>query len=335
MDGRHTPLRLIFIAGPTASGKSALALRLAESLGGVIVNADSMQIYRDLRVLTARPSADDEARAPHRLYGVLDGATPGSAGGYARMAGEVLGGLAREGAREGSGEGAGRAGHPDHPPTAIVTGGTGLYFRSLTEGLSDIPDPGEEGRKAADAILGRLGLEGAHRALAERDPATAAMVRPTDTQRLIRAWALLETTGRGLHAWQSVPASSILDRLGLVPVVRVVLDAPRSLFHARADARFEAMVAGGALEEVAALRARGLDPGLPVMKAVGVRELGAVLDGTMAMKDAVERSQTATRQYIKRQLTWFRNQMADWTRLDAQDPAANTGMILRMIADKS
>lgn len=289
----------VLIAGPTASGKSALALALAQILDGVVVNADSMQVYRDLALLTARPDAQALAQVPHRLYGVLDGAQRCSAGHYADLARETLADI---GARP-----------------AIITGGTGLYFRVLTDGLSAMPALEPEAMDAAQALSEREGLESLHTRLAGRDPETAALIRPSDRQRLLRAWALLETTGRGLAAWQGEPAHPVLGE-GDTPVIRAVLDGPRAWLYSRADRRFEAMVRDGAMDEVTRLIERGLDPGLPVMKAVGVRELAAVQAGQSDLETAIQDAQKATRHYIKRQLTWFRHQMAGWPRLDARDP---------------
>ncbi len=289
------PETVVLIAGPTASGKSALALALAQRLGAEVINADSMQIYRDLRVLTARPSPDDEAASPHRLYGVLDGAERCSAGRFADLAAAALKACARR-ARP-----------------ALIVGGTGLYFRALTDGLSPMPD-------VPAAILvsvrGRLEREGAgalHDSLARRDPASAALVPASDPQRLTRALGLLEATGHGLAHWQGLPGRPIVAR----PSVSVVLDAPRPWLADRAARRFAMMLEGGAVEETQALLARRLDAGLPIMKAVGVREIAGWLDGRWDRAAALEQGCTATRQYIKRQTTWFRHQMTRWCRLDA------------------
>jgi tRNA dimethylallyltransferase len=284
------PVRLI--AGPTASGKSAVALNLALRTGGVVVNADALQIYRDLRVLTARPTAEEEARAPHRLYGMADAAEAWSAGRWLTAATGVLEELRAQGR------------------TAIVVGGTGLYFKSLTGGLAEIPQISTEVRAASRRDLKNLG-EAAFRArLAERDPEAAARISPGDLQRLGRAWEVVAATGRPLTAWQGETT----------PVLRpgdyaaVVIETPRPELYARCDRRMQAMAAEGALEEAGLLLARGLDPDLPAMKAVGLRELGRHLSGELSLEVALDLAKRETRRYAKRQLTWLRGQTADWPR---------------------
>lgn len=289
--------RIWLIAGPTASGKSALALRLAAATGGEIVNADSMQLYRDLRVLTARPSAAEEAQAPHHLFGTVEAAEAWSAGKWLRAAGETIAAIRARG----------RA--------AIVAGGTGLYFHALTRGLAEIPPVPAEVRRAAGAQFEELG-EAAFRArLATADPAAAARIAPGDRQRLCRAWEVYAATGRSLsdhqaHAAGALPAGSWSA---------VALEPPRPALYARCDERLHAMVREGAVEEVRALVARGLDPALPAMKAVGVRELAAHVRGEASLEDAVAAAQQETRRYAKRQMTWMRGQMAEWPRLVAAD----------------
>ncbi|NNG03264.1 MAG: tRNA (adenosine(37)-N6)-dimethylallyltransferase MiaA [Inquilinus sp.] len=281
--------RVIVVGGPTASGKSALALGLAEALDGVVINADSMQVYRDLSVLTARPGPADLARATHRLYGVLDGAERCSA---ARWRGLAEAEIAKAHA-------AGRL--------PIVCGGTGLYLRALMEGLAEIPPMPEPVRAEAMALHARLGGAAFHDRLAARDPAMAARLHPGDTQRLIRAWEVLAATGRSLADWQqgTAPGPAAGWRVGTI-----VLIPPRDALYAACDARFRRMVENGGIEEVRALLDRHLDPGLPVMKALGVREIGNFLSGEIPLETAIARAQQATRNYAKRQLTWFRNQMA-------------------------
>jgi tRNA dimethylallyltransferase len=289
--------RIWLIAGPTASGKSALALRLAETLGGEIVNADSMQLYRDLRVLTARPAPEEEARAPHHLFGTVDAADGWSVGRWLRAAGEALAEIAARGR------------------PAVVVGGTGLYFRALTRGLAEVPPVPAEARAQAEADFAQLG-EAAFRArLAQADPAAAARIAPGDRQRLARAWEVFAATGEPLSDWQQTGE----PLLSADAWRAVALEPPREALYARCDARLEAMVAQGALAEVERLTARGLDPTLPAMKAVGVRELAAHLRGETSLAEALAAAQRETRRYAKRQLTWMRGQMADWPRITAAD----------------
>ncbi|THD61129.1 tRNA (adenosine(37)-N6)-dimethylallyltransferase MiaA [Phenylobacterium sp.] len=285
--------RIWLIAGPTASGKSALTLRLAEAVGGEIVNADSMQLYADLRTLTARPTPQEEARSPHHLFGVVDAAEGWSAGRWLRAAREVLADIA---ARE-------------HP--AVVVGGTGLYFRALTQGLAEAPEiPPEVRRQTADDY-DALGQEAFRARLAQPDPAAAARIAANDRQRLSRAWEVYAATGRPLSDWQA-------DNALALPAgawAAVALEPPREALYARCDARLAAMAETGVLDEVAALAARDLDPALPLMKAVGFRELAAHLRGEVSLPDAIAAAQRETRRYAKRQTTWMRGQMADWPRL--------------------
>jgi tRNA dimethylallyltransferase len=291
-------VQLLMIAGPTASGKTALALRAAEAIGGEIVNADALQLYRDLRILSARPSPEEETLVPHHLFGVADAAEGWSVGKWLRAAESALGEIA----------GRGRP--------AVMVGGTGLYFSALTRGLAEIPAVPEQVRAAAGEAFDRLGEVGFRAELSARDPEAEARIAPGDRQRLTRAFEVHEATGRSLSAWQAAttPAVALGDWRA------VVLEPPREALYARCDARFEAMVEAGALEEVRALTARRLAPDLPAMKAVGVRELAAHLDGEISLAEAVAQGQLQTRRYAKRQLTWFRNQTPDWPRLDAMDP---------------
>ncbi len=277
--------RALIVAGPTCSGKSALALHLARRFGGTVINADSMQAYRELRVLTARPTPEEEAAAPHRLYGVRPAAEPGSA---AWWRGEALRCMAEA-------------------AVPILCGGTGLYLRALTAGLADIPDPGAAARSEARHLLAAEGAEALHARLAAADPDTAATLRPGDGQRLARAWEVCRGTGQGLAAWQrAVPAE---------PAWRyrvILLDPPRAELRAAIAARFAAMLEGGALAEVAGLLSQRLDPALPAMRAHGVPELAAHLRGELPLAEAARRAVLATGQYTKRQATWFRHQpMAD------------------------
>lgn len=289
--------RIWLIAGPTASGKSALALGLARQTGGEIVNADALQLYADLRALSARPSAEEETQAPHHLFGVADGADGWSVGRWLRAALPVLDDIA----------GRGR--------TAIVVGGTGLYFKALTEGLAEIPAVPPTVRAAVAAAYDAEGEAAARARLAAADSAAEARIAPGDRLRLVRALEVLEATGRPITAWQADTRPALADGGWR----GVVLEPPREALYARCDARFAAMLQDGALDEVRALAARGLSANLPVMKAVGVRELAAHLAGDLTLDQAVEAAQRETRRYAKRQLTWLRNQMPAWPRLSKPD----------------
>jgi len=282
---------VVLIAGPTASGKSAAALALAEKLGGTIVNADSMQVYAEARILTARPSDADMARAPHLLYGHVSVREPYSVGRYQEDAGGALA----------------KARLP------IFVGGTGLYFSALTEGLAEIPPVPASIREAVRAKREEIGAEAFHAELAARDPASASL-RVGDTQRTLRAMEVLEATGEPLSYWQTKAGKPVLAGLRLV---RFVLSPPRAVLHTRIDARFDAMLEAGAMAEAAALE--GLDPALPGTKILGLRELLAVRAGAMDPTSATRLAKTATRQYAKRQLTWFRHRMAGWRWIEAQD----------------
>jgi tRNA dimethylallyltransferase len=287
------------IAGPTASGKSGLALALALASGAEIVNADSMQIYADLSVLTARPSVTETARAPHHLDGVADGAEAWSVGRWLRAAEVALAEIAARGR------------------PAIVVGGTGLYFRALTQGLADIPPIPEAERAEVEAAYGEEGEAAFRTRLSALDPAAADRIEAGDRQRLIRAMAVARFTGRALSDWQSAAASPVLsDWRG------VVLDPPRETLYARCDARLATMVEQGAMAELERLLERRLDPALPVMKALGVPEFAAHLRGEATLDEALSTARQSTRRYAKRQTTWFRNQTADWPRLAAPDAEA-------------
>jgi len=270
----------IVLAGPTASGKSALALAIARELNGLVVNADSMQVYAELAILSARPGPPALAAAPHRLYGVLPAAERCSAGRWRELA---LGAIAAE---------------PGRLP--IVVGGTGLYLRVLMQGLAPIPNIPTEIQAAGAARLAALGAPALH---AELDPAMKARLRPGDSQRVLRAWCVRLATGRSLADWQ---AETPANPLG--PSLVIALLPPRPALYAACNARFEAMIAAGALEEVRELLALGLEPSLPAMKAVGVRELAEVLAGRQELAAAIATAQQETRRYAKRQVTWIRHQ---------------------------
>ena len=285
-----SPPKVALIAGPTASGKSALALRLAEKRDGAIVNADSAQVYRDLRILSARPGQEDEARAPHLLYGYRDGAEACSAADWALDAKAAI----REAHARGK--------------LPILAGGTGLYLRILLEGIAPVPPIEGEIRAKVRA----LGVAEAHQALSSEDPEAATRLRPTDTTRVARALEVVRSTGRVLAEWQREKSGGIGSYVRLVPLV---LLPPRDWLYERCDRRFEAMMDEEGLEEVRALLSRRLDPSLPVMRAIGVREIAGFLGGTLSRAECIAAGQAATRQYAKRQYTWFSRQPpAHWPR---------------------
>lgn len=284
---------ITLLAGPTASGKSRRALELAARSGAVIINADSQQLYADLRVLSARPSIEDEAQADHRLYGAADAADAWSVGRWSRAVMPVLAELAAEGR------------------PALLVGGTGLYFTALTKGLADIPDVPTGVRDEAGEVFDTEGETAFRRRLAGVDPAAEARIEAGDRQRLTRAWAVARHTGRALSDWT-------VDTRPLLPPGSwsgLVIEPDREALYANCDLRVAQMVDAGALDEVRTLVARGLDPALPAMKAVGVREFAAHIAGETALAVAVEATRQATRNYAKRQLTWFRNQTPGWARV--------------------
>ncbi|NQV22311.1 MAG: tRNA (adenosine(37)-N6)-dimethylallyltransferase MiaA [Rhodospirillales bacterium] len=291
--------KAILLAGPTGGGKSAFALEFAKANGLAIVNADSMQVYRDLRVLTACPTPADEARVPHYLYGVLSGEDRCSAGRWLQLVAGALGEI----------RAAGRV--------PIFVGGTGLYFKSLTEGLAPVPQIPPDVKQQAAELSTQLEPDEFHHRLAERDPEMARRLRPSDGQRVRRAWEVIEATGLSLAEWQtrSPDGPPVLEAQN---TKRIILDVPRETIYARCDARFDTMIEQGALAEVEALLAQNLDPELPIMKALGVPELQAYLEGRLSLDQAIERAKTATRRYAKRQTTWFRHQMPGWHMIGTQ-----------------
>ncbi len=283
----------MLIAGPTASGKSAVSLVLAQRLDGEIVNADSMQLYRELPLLSAAPDAADRARAPHHLYGIAGVGEPFSVARWLSLAGEAIADIRARGRMP------------------IVVGGTGLYFRALLGGLSEVPPIDEAVRRAVRALVLADGAGAGHAALSAEDPAMAARLLPSDAQRVARALEVVRSTGRSLAEWQETAVDgplAALDRQG--GVARFVLLPPRDWLYARCDLRFDRMMAAGVLDEVAALPPA--DPNLTALKALGIPQLRAALAGDLPLAEAVARAKTATRQYAKRQMTWFRNQCADW-----------------------
>jgi tRNA dimethylallyltransferase len=283
--------RVILITGPTASGKSALALELAERHGGVVINADSMQVYRDLRIITARPSVEDETRAPHRLYGHVDAVENYSTG---RWCVDVAAALAAAGQER---------------RMAILVGGTGLYFTALTQGLAAVPPIPADIRDSVRKRLAEEGIAVLHAELSKHDPAAAARLMPNDRARVTRSLEVVLATGRSLLAWHEEGLPANLDP---AHAAKIFLDVGREELARRISARFDAMMAAGALEEVRTLAARRLSPSLPAMKAHGVPWLIRHLNGEVTLAEAIERAKLETRQYTKRQGTWFRNQLPDF-----------------------
>lgn len=284
----------VLIAGPTASGKSQAALGLAEQLNGTVINTDSMQVYSELRILTARPSAEDEARAPHRLYGHVPARERYSVGHYIADAERIL--------REVT----------DAGRLPIFVGGTGLYFKALEEGLSPMPPVPPEIRAGLEKRLDEVGLEAFFAELAANDPETAANLKSTDRQRILRAASVMEATGRPLAHWQQTPGASPLEGM---KIARFVLAPPREELYGRIEKRFSAMMEAGALEEARALIE--LDHGLPAFRALGLPELIAHLNGVVPLEMAKDQATLKTRRYAKRQMTWLRRFMTDWKWLES------------------
>jgi tRNA dimethylallyltransferase len=302
----------VLIAGPTASGKSALALELAQASGGVIINADSMQVYRDLRVLTARPTLPEETRAPHRLYGHIDAAVNFSAGAWVADAAVALA----------------EARAQNRQP--IFVGGSGLYFKALTRGLSAVPPISPDVREDVRARLARDGAEALHAMLMQRDPASAERLKPRDRTRIARALEVFEATGRSLTDWHR---DGLPPQLAPGAFTAVFLSPERDELYARIDARFDAMLRAGALDEVAALASRKLDPLLPAMKAHGVPALIRHLNGELALEEAAVIGRADTRHYAKRQFTWFRHQLPEFDWVTPEQARAR--FVARMSAAKS
>ncbi|RVD11797.1 MAG: tRNA (adenosine(37)-N6)-dimethylallyltransferase MiaA [Mesorhizobium sp.] len=302
--GKGRVKNAILIAGPTASGKSALALDLAERRGGVIVNTDSMQGYSVLDVLTARPEAADLARAPHYLYGHVHPATAYSTGAWLRDVMKLI-----------------EDGIFSERPVIFV-GGTGLYFRALAEGISEMPDIPQRVRDRWRYELKEQGAVKLHSLLLREDSAAAMMLKPTDSQRVVRALEVLDASGRSILEWQAERGQPLIDRES---ARFFVIEPDRAALVARIDKRFDRMLDKGALDEVKRLAALGLDPELPAMKAIGVRELQAAMAGEIGFPEAIERAKIATRQYSKRQTTWFRHQLGpEWLRLRPGDDLETT-----------
>ncbi len=285
----------ILITGPTASGKSALAVRLARDHGGVVVNADSMQVYDTLRVLTARPSEADMGGVPHRLYGHVPAGHSYSTGEWLREVTVLVDELRAEGRMP------------------VIVGGTGLYFKALTGGLSEMPDVPDAIRSRLRARLQAEGPGPLHARLAECDPETAAVLKPEDGQRIVRALEIFEATGRSIRGFQAAPGAMVVDP---DRALKMVVMPERDELRRRIDRRFETMLDQGAIEEVERLLAQDLSPDLPAMKAIGVPQIAAMLRAEIDRRGVIETASAATRQYAKRQMTWFRNQLDErWERV--------------------
>lgn len=287
----------VLIAGPTASGKSALALKLARDYGGAVVNTDAMQVYRELRILSARPDPAEENEAPHFLYGFVSAFEQFSVGRWLEAAERALDDVRAKGL------------------TPIFAGGTGLYFAALLNGLSPIPEIHASIRVEARQRLTELGSERFHAELMMRDPVMGARLNPGDSQRLVRAWEVIEATGQSLAEWQALKGKPVLTG----DVARFVLKPNRDWLVARIAKRFRTMMGEGALEEAKALHQRKLSPDLPAARALGVPQLVAHLEGKLSLEDAVDQAIVQTRQYAKRQMTWFRHQMPDLTIIERSD----------------
>jgi len=293
--------RPLLICGPTASGKSELAIRIAERDGGLVINADAAQVYACWRILTARPGAAELARAPHALFGHVSCGAVYSVGAWLRDLKPVLQDAAARGLR------------------AVIVGGTGLYFRALTEGLAEIPPVPADVRSRSGRILATDGPERLRSDLADRDPETLAGLDARNPRRLQRAWEVLEATGRGLADWQRSTPRPLLAVDDCAPFL---LDPPGSLLKSTIQARFEKMLEDGALDEARAFRAAGFDPETPAGRVIGARELFDCLDGRLGLDEATNATVTATCRFAKRQRTWLRGHMGDWHRLTAPSPDA-------------
>lgn len=302
--------RVILIAGPTASGKSNLALALAEKRDGVIINADSMQVYRELRVLSARPSQEDEAHVSHELYGFVSGSAAYSAGRYAVDAKAAIAEARLAG------------------KTPIIVGGTGLYFKVLLEGLSPVPEVDPDARAYWREQAAQRPSAELHALLALRDPDAAKRVMPTDPQRIVRALEVFESTGRPLSEWQRMPGDPVLAE---ADTVRLAVFPDRDTMVHAIDNRFDAMLDDGAVDEVRGLLALGLSWELPIMRALGVAPLAAFVEGRMSRESAAAQAKAETRQYAKRQLTWLRRNMISWKHINTQQMESKSALDLTFI----
>lgn len=306
--------RPVLIAGPTAAGKSALALALAQRIGGVVINADSMQVYAELPILTAQPTPDERAAAPHRLYGHVPAHDAYSTGHYLVDVAAALAAATSAGA------------------TPIIVGGTGLYFKAVLEGLSPVPPIPPDVRLRWREEAARLPAPALHALLAARDTVMARRLDATDVQRVTRALEVIDATGQSLAIWQQVAGTPLL---AAGACVRLVVDRPREVLRDVVDARFRRMIARGALEEVRQLGALGLDPALPAMRAIGVPPLLACVAGSTTLDAAIAAAQQDTRRYVKRQQTWLRKFMSDWYRIDGIDGLDDALSLIRRAGEAS
>jgi tRNA dimethylallyltransferase len=300
----------VLIAGPTASGKSALATKLARDYGGAVINTDALQVYRELRVLSARPDASDEAQAPHYLYGFVSAFEPFSVGHWLEAAKAALADVRAKGL------------------LPIFAGGTGLYFAALLQGLSPVPEIHASIRVEARQKLSELGNERFHIELTARDPVMGARLNPGDSQRIVRAWEVIEATGQSLAEWQALKGVPALTG----DLARFVLKPNRDWLVERIARRFRMMVEQGGLDEVRALRDGGLAGDAPAARALGVPQLTAHLDGRVSLEQAIEQATIETRRYAKRQMTWFRHQMPDWSVIERSDVGEMAVIIERELA---
>ncbi|MCK0068516.1 tRNA (adenosine(37)-N6)-dimethylallyltransferase MiaA [Kordiimonas laminariae] len=307
----------LFIAGPTASGKSALSLKFAKDLNGVIINADSMQVYKDLRVITACPSEEDELQASHRLYRFMDGSEVCSAAYWSELAMTEIEKAWDEG---------------KYP---IVIGGTGMYFKFLLEGVAKIPDIPDDIRNAVREEAGEHGSEKLHDELKGYDPVIAERLFPGDRQRVCRAVEVYRATGKPLSEWQKNNEPGPMtahDKAGCAH--KFILKPPRDVLYDRCNRRFDMMLGEGALEEVEALMERNLDTSLPIMRALGVPSLIKLIRGEVSEEEAIEDAKMQTRRFAKRQLTWFRNQFSHWNCLNAQYLESEYDILMNKISKK-
>jgi tRNA dimethylallyltransferase len=302
--------QIIILSGPTASGKSALALVIARACNAVIINCDSKQLYAEIPIITAQPTAAEKAEVPHDLYGVISVAEDCSVGRWVEMAKIVIDKVHAAG------------------KLPLLVGGTGMYVKALTEGIPEMPDIDEEIRRNARSCMLEMGSEAMYETLEKEDPVMAARLEKNDSQRITRAYEVLKQTGKSLDWWQKQPAKTVYPPENFL---KFFLSPPREVVYANCNTRFEKMMEAGVMQEIAALDAMGLSPELPSMKAHGVPELLAYLHGEMSLEDAIDQAQKNTRHYIKRQFTWFRHQMKDTVVLEGEGAAE---MVMKKIGGR-